>query len=85
MPSARQYAFAATLASFGAASRPSTKIWFSSIYGWPSYGTASTMAGPPVEKRYDAVPCKGLPARSFSAGFKLKLQATPAGKSRSKS
>ena len=46
---------------------------------------ARDLAGPPVSKPKRRSPVTGWPARSRASGLTMKLHATPAGKSRSKS
>ena len=58
--------------------------WFSSIR-LPSYGRLRTIAGPPVlnSKRWPAG--SALPSTAVRPARSVKLQRTPAGRSRSKS
>src|SRR6202011_5614384 len=66
------------------ASRPSTKIWFSSI-GLPSYGRLRRIAGPPVVKGKRCPLSSVLPSSAGMLDLSVKPQRTPAGRSRSKS
>ncbi len=58
--------------------------WFSSMR-LPSYGRLRTIAGPPVEKSKRWPAGSAAPARSCSPALSVKLQRTPAGRSRAKS
>jgi len=58
--------------------------WFSSTR-LPSYGRLRSTAGPPVLNSKRAPPSSGAPFAAVNPDFSVKLQRTPAGRSRSKS
>ena len=83
-PAATQRACAAIVSGFAGASSPRTNTWFSSMR-LPSYGRLRRIAGPPVENSKRCPPATAAPSTSVSPAFTVKLQRTPAGRSRAKS
>ena len=59
-------------------------IWLSSIVA-PSYGRLFTIAGPPVLNSKRCPPTSAEASSAVRPAFRVKLQRTPAGRSRSKS
>src|SRR3984893_18562083 len=66
------------------ASRPSTKMWFSSMR-LPSYGRLRRITGPPVVNAKRCPLSSALPSSAVMPDLSVKPQRTPAGRARSKS